>query len=71
MKNVRENDGNMTCREKKTNRFEMRLSDTVLSYLRILAVADGVSMAQEVEQLVLMSYYDRCGGYFDKFYPQL
>lgn len=67
MKNDVQFDGNQRAWEKKTDRFEMRLSPTSRQRLSALAAADRVSMAREIELMINREWWMQCGSYMDSF----
>lgn len=67
MKKVHHLDGNCTVPEKKTERFELRLTVTTRQRLSMLAAADRVSMAREVELMINREWWIQCGSYMHSF----
>lgn len=67
MEKIRHIDGNCAVPEKKTERFECRLTGTTRQRLSMLAAADRVSMAREVELMINREWWMQCGSYMDSF----
>ena len=69
MKNSSHFDESYRKVEKKSERFECRLSRTCQQRLRALAAADRVSMAREVELMINREWWMQCGSFMDSFIP--
>lgn len=69
MKKDRQYDGNFWPQEKKTERFELRLTATARQRLQALAAADRVSMSREIELMINREWWTQCGSFMDSFIP--